>query len=715
MSRPHSSVRRPDIQGLRAVAVLLVVLDHAGGWPSGGYIGVDVFFVISGFVITQSLLRERARTGTVSLRAFLVRRVRRLLPSAVVVAIATIALFSIVFTLPRALATVWDGASAITSAANWRLIRLGTDYFAGAGAASPFQHYWSLSVEEQFYAAWPVVFVLVLMMGAARTAQRRLAIVVGLLTIASFAIAMAESLARPAWAYFALEARAWELGVGILLALVPFERLRSIARRDLRAALALGGAALIVVGALVLDGSSLFPGPWALLPVLGAAAIIAAGTPSSGGHEGPAALVLDPLRTRAMTWIGDVSYPVYLWHYPLIVLAAGVWPQSRTAVVAAVLATFGLAAATHRWIELPFQGRRRSPGPPRPTPSTRSNVLWGAGAVLTIGALSAVQLVGPARLVEPPDLADPAQTAIAAAGASHSPVFVSADALESAVGDALAATQWPDLTPSLDRLGPSAGAARHSQLDGCLAPASTSIAPSERLRSCSYGDPEADKTVVVFGDSIAVSWLPAVRGALAGSGWRVSGLGIESCPPAAVTVDDRARRRGFAGACDDAREQAVQAVIAERPDVVIVSGAQGSFDRLVESSGMVDARGAWTAGLRATAERFERGGARVVVLGAPPETAAPASCANTIAGPVSCERLASDHTAVLADLADDALDGVGLAVDTRRWFCDADGRCPAFVDGTVVTTDGGHLTAEFAARLSRVVAQSVTADDDAVR
>lgn len=218
---------RADIQGLRAVAVLLVIADHYIHRPTGGFIGVDVFFVISGFLITGHLFREAERDGRISFKKFYGKRARRILPAALTVTIITIAVAFTAFTTSRAQTIATDGLWATLFSANWRFIAVGTDYMHMDDAVSPLQHYWSLSIEEQFYFVWPFIMVLAIMLAGKRaqgaalkiTTRRNALIAIGIIVAASFAWAMWETTTRPTWAYFSTFSRAWELGLGAMLAI----------------------------------------------------------------------------------------------------------------------------------------------------------------------------------------------------------------------------------------------------------------------------------------------------------------------------------------------------------------------------------------------------------------------------------------------------------------------------------------------------------------
>ena len=289
---------RPEIQALRALAVGLVVVYHL--WPDavpGGFIGVDVFFVISGFLITALLLREIERTGAVSLSAFWARRARRILPAALVTVFACGLVMAAV--VPMSLWPQWlDEMRASTLyVQNWQLASDAVDYFAIAEhTPSPVQHFWSLSVEEQFYLLWPVVLL--------ATARNRRALVGGMavLTVLSLAYSLFATATNPAAAYFVTPARAWEFGAGGLLAAA------GAASRPSRL-LCFAGLTAIVAGAFAFSVATPFPGWAALVPVLGAMAVIRAGAASRA------------LAVRPLQFLGDISYSLYLWHWPLIVLA----------------------------------------------------------------------------------------------------------------------------------------------------------------------------------------------------------------------------------------------------------------------------------------------------------------------------------------------------------------------------------------------------------
>ena len=338
---------RPELQGLRAVAVTAVVLYHL--WParvSGGFVGVDVFFVISGFLITSHLVREVTSTGSVRVGRFWARRIRRLLPAGLLVLAACAV--AVVLVLP---ATAWAptarqlGASALY-VQNWALALDAVDYLAADDVPTVAQHYWSLSVEEQFYLVWPLLVLGLVALAARRAGGRpgpvavRRALVVGtaLLALASLTWSVVSTSQDQALAYLSTLTRVWEFAAGALAALVA---VRTPWPPAARAALGWAGLAAIGASALVYTDASAFPGWIALVPVLGTVAVIAAG--AGRGRAAPGTW----LSLRPARFVGDVSYSVYLWHWPLIVVAPVVlgratsWPDEVVLLVLTILLAWG--------------------------------------------------------------------------------------------------------------------------------------------------------------------------------------------------------------------------------------------------------------------------------------------------------------------------------------------------------------------------------------
>jgi peptidoglycan/LPS O-acetylase OafA/YrhL len=379
---PDDRKFRPDVEGLRAVAVLLVVLYHAGIRPfTGGYVGVDVFFVISGFVITGLLLRERAVTGRTSVLSFYARRCRRILPAAALVVVATLWATYHWLGFIRGEQVVADARAAALFVANFHFISLQTNYLTAQRPPSPLQNLWSLSVEEQFYLVYPTFFIL---LGALATASRRiafrtvLAVGLSLVIAASLAWSIHQTATNATAAYFSPLTHAWELALGALVA-VGTAVLASLPK-PVAAALTWGGVAAILVAATAYSDATSYPGIAVALPVVGTACVIAGGTPIPRfGAE-------FVLRQRVMQWFGKLSYSLYLWHWPLLAIAAehAGHELSTASALGWVVVAVALSVVTYTLVENPIRRGRRL--------SRRPLASIALGGLLTAAVLSVTTL-----------------------------------------------------------------------------------------------------------------------------------------------------------------------------------------------------------------------------------------------------------------------------------------------------------------------------------
>ena len=350
----ESSRRLLDIQGLRGIAVLAVVVFHAGLPLPGGFTGVDMFFVISGFVITAMLEREYRATGTVRLGRFFARRVRRLGPALAVVVIVTV-LLSVVVSVGMAQLAAQTGIAAALISANIVIARTTGDYFDAAAASNPLLHTWSLAVEEQFYLVFP--FVLLGGWWLGRRSRRPLAALalVAAVGVISLVVALADAAGLlegivPATlvGYYGPLGRVWEFAVGAALALAVAAGFRLGARAAVAASLL--GAVLLLAGFVVISGAVATPGVSTLLPVMGTALLILGSTAAS-----PTTGVRGLLRSRPLVVLGDLSYSWYLWHWPVVVFTAALLPGQPWAVIVAAAASLLPAIASYRWVEQPMR------------------------------------------------------------------------------------------------------------------------------------------------------------------------------------------------------------------------------------------------------------------------------------------------------------------------------------------------------------------------
>jgi peptidoglycan/LPS O-acetylase OafA/YrhL len=379
-SRPGAGQRfRPDIEGLRAVAVVLVLLFHGyGNRITGGFVGVDVFFVISGFLITSLLLAEQIKKGRVSLPGFYARRIRRILPaSALVVVLTVVAAYHYSGFISGNDAATDAKWTAIFSA-NFHFALVQTDYFGSQLPPSPLQHMWSLGVEEQFYVVWPSLFLLlVVIVGGARH-RNALAATLVLIIGVSFTWSVVQTISDPTWAYFSPLTRAWELALGALVAVLAptIGRLRTGWPTQL---IAVGGLIGIGLSAFLIDPSTPYPGSAVALPVVSTALVIAAGCATVDTVVGRA------LSVRPMQWVGARSYSLYLWHWPLLIIAAQyLGDDLSTAQTTGLLLLAVIASAlTYRLVENPIRHAR--------TLTSRTGLSLAIGAVLILGTVVIAQ------------------------------------------------------------------------------------------------------------------------------------------------------------------------------------------------------------------------------------------------------------------------------------------------------------------------------------
>ena len=360
--RQHHAFRT-DVEGLRGVAVAAVVLYHAGiPHLGGGYVGVDVFFVISGFLITGLLLAEHDRTGRISLLAFYGRRVRRILPAATLVVVVTVVTAYVLVGVARGQEVAHDAEWVAVFLGNYHFATTGVNYFNRGAPPSPLLHYWSLGVEEQFYALWPLLLIACALVARRLPYRRKVVAVLAAGIAASFVWSLFQTNSDPSWAYFSPFTRAFELGTGAL------------------AVVSWLGMGAIVVAAVVYTPSTPFPGLAALLPVLGAAAVIVGGT--GGARSGAVTL----LGRRPVRFLGRISYSLYLWHWPILVLAAGYLGWSSLGLNLGLIAgACVLATLTYHLVESPV----RSSAFLRSKPEVVSLLL----AALLVAAVLAVSLI----------------------------------------------------------------------------------------------------------------------------------------------------------------------------------------------------------------------------------------------------------------------------------------------------------------------------------
>jgi len=685
---------RPDIEGLRAVAVIAVVLYHAGipGF-GGGFIGVDVFFVISGFLITGLLWREVATTNTVALGRFYGARARRLLPAAATVGIATALVVAVVLPPLQARSVFLDGIACALYAGNYRFAMHGTDYLASDLPPSPFQHYWSLGVEEQFYLVWPVLIIgtawLVhrLRAGAAARATPY-AVVLVLVAAASLAAAVLWTRTSPAWAFFSLPTRAWELAAGGLVAL----SIHQWRRLPLLPATIVGwgGLALIVLTCTQLGPRTPYPGTAALLPVLGTALVIGAG-PVTGGL-GAGRVLCRP----AMRAIGRVSYSWYLWHWPVLLLMPPLLgePAGLPARLSATAVSGGLAVITLHLVENPgrFAAALRRSAKASLTVAAAASAAAACACMLLLNVVPVPAGHGAAApraniVAVPPTTIAPAMSPEEAA-VQHA--FAQArDAVAASAGLRAVAS---NLDPPLAK-APADKAAVF--VNGCVR-SWREIGQGE----CATGDIASPTTVALVGDSHAAMWNPAFQHLAEQRHWRLETLAKVTCPLQDLHITSPYLGREYTE-CEQWRAQIVNRLKAEHPRLVVLDMSR----RYGADFGFTSYDPAWIDTLGRTVAQLRSIGAAVLVLGPVPDpgSSVPTCLSGHVDDATACapaRPVAVDDGGVSAERAATTAGG-GHYADLTDLFCTAD-RCPVIVGNTLVFRDDNHVTTEYAQLLTPV-------------
>lgn len=689
---------RKDIEGLRAIAVCVVLLYHFGvAGFDGGFIGVDVFFVISGYLITSLLLHERERHGRVSFSAFYARRARRLLPISATVLVATAIAGAVVLPATRLTDLGADVRWSAGFAANVLLARRGADYLTSDLPPSPLQHYWSLAVEEQFYVVWPLLIALVTLgvaVGRSTALRRRVAVTMGALIAASFTASVVLTTSQPSWAYYGLHTRAWELGVGALAAaLTP-----AIVKRAPRVRAVVGWLGLgAVVVAAITYGKVAFPGYAAALPVVGTAALLLSGPVNPGS---PAAA----LGIRPLVYLGTRSYSLYLWHWPALILAEASLERRLSGLESAIAAVAVVVVADlgFRLIEQPIRSSqhliRRRP----------LSLTIGAGLVATgLLAGSAVAAYQPDLSTgvvadAPEPLATTTTTALSSTGASAASgsttsttsttavptpparIDTSAEPPLEAVVAALANNVLPDnIRPSLR----SAGGDRPILYDnGCHR-----FLKSTVNEQCVFGDSQGSVTIALWGDSHMVQWYNALERIALDNHWRIVPVTAGGCGFLDIPIYNESNDADLKN-CGPWRDAARQYMRDQQVDIVFVGQAFALKD--ARNRRQISAQ-QWREQLPPVLQSLRADGIEPIVVAdaANPKEVVPNCLAQHRNDVELCEaRIDDAHTSsVLAALREvTSHENAGL-IDPTRWLC-SEQRCPVVIGDILVYRDGHHLT-----------------------
>lgn len=659
---------RPDIQGLRAIAVILVLLCHAEiPFFGGGFIGVDVFFVISGFLITGLIAREIERTGKLSLKSFYARRARRLLPMATLVLVFVAVASFLLLPVFRQIEVGKDIFASALYFVNWTFAAEQTDYFAsGSSDLSPVLHYWSLSVEEQFYIIWPLLGVGVASLAALfrRNPLRILTIILSLVAISSLAYSILFTESNPQAGYFSTLTRIWELALGGVLALIIgyFRKIGSVPAFLIGVLGALG----IILSAILIKESDIYPGWIALFPVMATLCLLLSGYLIQDGW------INRILGTRVFQHIGAISYGWYLWHWPFLVFALVLWPSlGPEGYILAILLSFLPTEISHRLIENPI---RQSPKLKK-LPSR----------AIAAGALCMF-------------IAGSAGVAMASNRSFQYEVVPKEDVLGAAV------VQSPGKVPlqkKLIRVSPDPALANKDYgelfFDDCMAWDEEVTQPD-----CTYGNKESDKEVLLFGDSRAMLYFPAMYKIAQKRDWRLVGLIKGNCTPALVTYEEF---------CDRWRKNMFTRIFQkEKPDMAIVSSATKNMYSVTVGGKKLSREASQpylVRGMIKTINMLRSLGTKVIVLR--DHTGTPFKPSMCVArNPRKLKRCAFrplDRSRKAFDLVAARQTGTQV-IDVQPMFCRRT-ICPAVIGDVPVYLDRYHITATFSETLAPWLARKI--------
>lgn len=609
-----STVKVLEIQGLRALAATLVLVFHAK-FVSGGFIGVDIFYVISGFLITGLLLKELKLNGRISLKAFYLRRSKRLLPASFLVLFVT-AIFAWLVLPPISRGSIGRDMIATTLyISNYLFAWWQNDYQNLNATPSPFIHYWSLAVEEQFYIFWPLFIIALAKLKNARKSLIGFSVV----TVITFVLGVWLTIVAPIWAFYSLPSRAWELSIGALIALLP------TLRRQNRS-LATLGALTLLVSAFWFNERTAFPGAYALLPVLATAALLS----SIGAWPQP----LKWLATnRISIWLGKISYPLYLWHWPILVLPISLLARDLTVIerIIALLITVLLADFTNRFIEDPL--RFRIIGPQRILMSTIIAMVLAIFIGIGISSTTTSALLIQGKQV-------------ALAKIEAKPIIYG---------------------------------------NGCHLNYKESISPI-----CEFGKIDSKRVVVLYGDSHAAQWFPALEKLATEKGFQLITLTKSSCP--SIEVDRESIGAFKMSNCATWRENAIKRITEVKPDLIILS----SFEHYKPQGDPHNVKQWWARGSERTYQILQPLTSKIIYL---LDTPLPTRNIPDCLASTSADKCLADSKLGLPQLANFEI------IDPAKWLCQDD--CPAIVRGNVAYRDASHISVATSLEVSDLLWQAL--------
>lgn len=688
--------RRTDIEGLRAIAVLAVLLYHAGvPRITGGYVGVDVFFVVSGFLITSLLVNEREATGTISLRGFYARRVRRILPVSALVAVSTL-IASWVWLEPlrlRSLAT--DVLGVATFSSNFVFAQRGADYLQSTLPPSPLQHYWSLAVEEQFYVVWPALVALICLgIGTqSRTALRiRIGAVSAIASVASFITCMNLMKSSQPWAFFSPHTRAFELSLGALFAVLPIAQGKIT--RNVSSLGAWCGLAGVVGSVFLFSDLTKFPGPWAIVPVLATAVLLYGGEATSWSPR--VLLTFSPLQ-----WLGSRSYSAYLWHWPILIVGAAALEKELTVVEGLVCLGISLALSelSYRIVENPIRLNKSIRGAKALVLAVSLLSIVGGSAVL---ARNNPPMMNNGVVATTPSVINSTTTVDPLISTTSvvptAPELPAPGAPIDAIVQAMSATGLPgNITPTLQ------GALSDMPTiynNGCHGSFST-----RQPKKCEFGDRASTTVIGLYGDSHAAQWFPAFEKVVIKRHWKLITYTKRGCPPAEIPTYSKVLGKVY-NECAPWRANVLKQMVADGVQVVFVA----HFDRLLSASTRIPMwQKEWRTALQGTIDELaSRNITPILIEDTPyPGQDVPTCLSRHYTNVQLCSpRISSAYRPDMTQMLHD-FDDAGIHVLwAHQWFC-TDVGCPAVVGNILVYRDDNHMTVSYASFIAPLLDEAI--------
>lgn len=639
MSAPHAPGRwyRRDITGLRSIAIIPVVAFHAGAsFIPGGFIGVDIFYVISGFLITTLLVTEAEASGRVRLGTFWAKRIRRLVPALVVTVAVTLPIAALLGSVLSWDVLATQAVASVLFLANVLFWRQATNYFDTGSGQSPFLHMWSLGVEEQFYIMWPLLLIAAIWLVRRRfTLRATLAVIFGAVFFVSLALSVWLTPTSPDAAFYLLPTRAWEFAGAGLLALLPLSNM--VTSRVVASVLGGLGLTILIYGFVTLSEADRYPGFLAAIPFVGTILLIVSGS-------GARSVFASAFESRPAVWIGNVSYSWYLWHWPLIVFAAQLFPSNGVAMALAGVLSLGLGAASFYFIEQPMRFR------PFLAKSTRRTYVVGTGAIAAVAAMAIGIYVAGAVLVRSEPLATYAEAA------EHVPRNDCSDGVEQELGG---------------------------------------------IETCVLGDPNGEKVVALIGDSHAGHWLSAMDAAAAEAGFRLVFRWKSACPSINVVIGTIQAVQN--PDCAPFREETMRILEAVHPDAVLISNAYGYDRRVLDVAGNKippsEQLQLWRDGWIQQIDQIEAMGSPVAVVRDNPRMPFnPTLCLSRLgATPVDCESTRQEAHSLIAEFSDATDEVIAAEAISSVWsvddlICDEKTCHAVDPDGMPVYQDQDHLS-----------------------